>query len=318
MRECEKKHCPQCRGKEVQRYGKSRHGKQRWYCLKCRRSFSWNNGLNRRSRQKVWFKRWIMEGYSLRQLAHQSGHSISTLGRINRYWLQRSPRPRVHLFKARYLIFDGTMIENRRGPFAMMNALDHSVVYAQTHISESPVDLTKFCNFLYHQGLFPQSATVDGNPHMIRILRLLWPELLIQRCLFHIQRQGLMWCRRFPKRADAKHLRNLFLTVNSIRKPSHKNAFITEVNRWEDRYGQRIAACPESGWVFSDLKRARSMLLTALPDMFHYLQDHNIPSSTNALEGYFSRLKQKYRQHRGLPKHHRLRYFNWYFHLCPR
>ena len=79
-----------------------------------------------------------------------------------------------------------------------------------------------------------------------------------------------------------------------------------------------IASSPETGWVFSDLKRARSMLLSALPNMFHYLDDLNIPKSTNALEGYFARLKQKYRQHRGLVKRHRNSYFEWYLHLCPR
>ena len=58
---------------------------------------------------------------------------------------------------------------------------------------------------------------------------------------------------------------------------------------------------PGKGKVFSDLKRARSMLVKAVPNMFHYLDDANIPKTTNALEGYYSRLKQRYRQHRGLP-----------------
>jgi hypothetical protein len=66
------------------------------------------------------------------------------------------------------------------------------------------------------------------------------------------------------------------------------------------------------------LKRARSMLMVALPDMFHYLKDANIPTSTNSLEGYFGRLKQKYLQHRGLAQRHREAFFRWYFHLCPR
>jgi hypothetical protein len=60
------------------------------------------------------------------------------------------------------------------------------------------------------------------------------------------------------------------------------------------------------------------MLIAALPDMFHYLGDHRIPTSTNALEGYFARLKQRYRQHRGLAAQHREAYFTWYFYLCPR
>jgi hypothetical protein len=54
------------------------------------------------------------------------------------------------------------------------------------------------------------------------------------------------------------------------------------------------------------------MLQKALPDMFHYLDDHDIPRSTNGLEGYFSRLKRYYRQHRGLTPKKRENYFAWY------
>ncbi len=69
------------------------------------------------------------------------------------------------------------------------------------------------------------------------------------------------------------------------------------------------------GKVFSDIIRARSMLTKAISDIFHYLDDSNIPRSTNALEGYFSRLKEHYRLHRGLSPYKRNNYFNWYFYF---
>ncbi|MCH8909706.1 MAG: hypothetical protein IH867_03105 [Chloroflexi bacterium] len=40
--------------------------------------------------------------------------------------------------------------------------------------------------------------------------------------------------------------------------------------------GGEMAAREETGRFFSDVKRARSMLLRALPDMFHYLDDAHI------------------------------------------
>lgn len=60
------------------------------------------------------------------------------------------------------------------------------------------------------------------------------------------------------------------------------------------------------------------MLINALPNMFHYLEDPGIPSTSNAIEGYFSRLKSRYRNHRGLAKRKRENYFAWYFNLCPK
>ena len=97
-----------------------------------------------------------------------------------------------------------------------------------------------------------------------------------------------------------------------------RKAFLDLVDAWEDRYGAEIAARKETGRVFSDIKRARSMLLRALPDMFHYLDDPLIPTTINGLEGYFSRLKSRYRQHPGLRPHRRPNYFAWYFHFTPR
>jgi len=71
-------------------------------------------------------------------------------------------------------------------------------------------------------------------------------------------------------------------------------------NDWDLKYGRDISEKPERGKVFSDIKRARSMLLKALPNMFHYLENPHISWSTDCLEGYYSRLKMNYRNHRGL------------------
>jgi hypothetical protein len=234
------------------------------------------------------------------------------------YWLIHPPGDTETLSTPRYLIFDGTSLEQRQGIFAVMDADSFSVLYGALDISEVPSDLLPFCVSLSQRGLDPKSATVNGNPHLLKILCVLWPELIIQRCLVHIQRQGLRWCRINPKRTEAKHLRELFLQVMSIHTEADRDRFLTQVNEWEQKYGPQIASSPESGWVFSDLKRARNMLLSALPDMFHYLYDSNIPKSTNPLEGYFARLKQKYYQHRGLVKTHRDAYLKWYLQLCPR
>jgi hypothetical protein len=161
----------------------------------------------------------------------------------------------------------------------------------------------------------PYSFTVDGNPHVIKVLRKLWPGVTIQRCLVHVQRQGLAWCRNSPKSAYGRSLRQIFLQVTSIRTPAERDRFLRAIARWEDKYGSKIRQRAEKGKVFSDIKRARSMLLRALPDLFHYLDDPLIPGSTNGLEGYFSRLKSHYRQHRGLSNQRLDNYFQWYFHF---
>lgn len=214
-------------------------------------------------------------------------------------------------------LFDGTYLDHSHGLLAMMS-VGTGIISGAYGLKERPRDLQPFFRSLAEQGVCPNSVTVDGNYSVISALRVQWPTIIIQRCLVHVQRQGLMWCRRFPKRRDARKLRTLFLMVTAITTVSERDVWLTQLASWETRYGKRIAVSHETGWVFSDLKRARSMVLRALPDMFHYLDHPEIPHTTNGLEGYFGRLKDRYHDHRGLSRTNRSAYFQWYFYLCRR
>lgn len=197
----------------------------------------------------------------------------------------------------------------------MMNSETKKLVYAAYGVPEGARALSIAYRALACAGLVPESATVDGNPQQIKFLRLVWPAIKIQRCIVHVQRQGLSWCRRNPKRTDAKYLRKIFLRLCTVKTNSQARSFTRDVLAWEHRFGDDIELSSDRGWVFSDLLRARSMLLNALPDLFHFVNNHRIPNSTNLLESYFSRLKEHYRHHRGLAVHHRDAYFKWYFYL---
>lgn len=257
----------------------------------------------------------MVEGYSARQLAQQSNHSIAKLYRIISHWLKvGSPLKTKHLEHHRHLIVDGTFIHRRVSVIALMDGDTNRIITGQYGVSEnSEKQLYSFFTPLITRGLNPVSFTVDGSPQVMRVIKMLWPGIIIQRCLVHIQRQGLVWCRNYPKTTSARKLRDIFLQVSHIRTRKERDRFLEMVIEWEQKYGGDIAIQPEKGWVFSDIKRARSMLMKALPNMFHYLDDADIPFTTNGLEGYFSRLKGHYRQHRGLRNRNLAHYFDWYF-----
>jgi transposase-like protein len=208
---------------------------------------------------------------------------------------------------------DGTFLNGHKGIFVVMDALSHQVLYGEYNIAESPKDLYPFFERVQALGLCPHAVTTDGNPALLKLLHHFWPSAILQRCIVHVQRQGLMWCRENPKTPEARQLRQLFLRLTNIHTVAQRIHFSNDWKRWEKRYGKAIDKQPYKGWVFSDLKKARKMLVNALPHLFHYLEDPLIAYSTNALEGYFSRLKNKYHQHRGLYKIHRAHYFKWYF-----
>lgn len=200
-----------------------------------------------------------------------------------------------------------------------MDSANHKIIAGEYNVKEGSVDqVYNFLKPLKEAGLNPISCTNDGNLQAIMAIKKIWSDIVIQRCVVHVQRQGLMWCRRFPKRTDSKRLRELFLRVVSINSQEQCTDFLIKLYLWEKKYGAAIGKSKERGRVSSDIKRARSMLIKAIPNMFHYLENNNIPKSTNGLEGYFSRLKGRYRQHRGLSKTKRYKYFCWYFNVCKR
>ena len=309
-----------CGSNQVKKNGFYGNGKQRWLCYRCNKSFHWGVPANKRRKERIWFERWIIEGYSVRQLRQQSGYSQSKLYRIIDYWLSHPPKENDHVLNnCCYTIFDGTFLHRPNSLVALMDANRHIVIAGSYGIREnSKSQIHNFLLSLKQKGLNLKSCAVDGNQQVIKVLRLLWPDIIVQRCLVHIQRQGLMWCRQNPKRTDAKYLRKLFQQVACINNAVERDKFIQQLLEWENRFGYRITMSSEKGWVFSDIKRARSMLLKALPDMFHYLEDHNIPKSTNSLEGYYSRLKSHYRKHRGLKIEKRDNYFRWFLFLKPK
>ena len=116
---------------------------------------------------------------------------------------------------------------------------------------------------------------------------------------------------------DAIKLRDLLLQVLYIKTKEQSDNFKKGFKLWEDRFGLELSRSTNRGKVFSDLLRTRSMITNALPNMFSYIENPEISKTTNALEGYFGRLKQKYRVHRGLSPQKRKSYFNWYFYLKP-
>lgn len=196
-----------------------------------------------------------------------------------------------------------------------MNNLSNQIVANRYCVGENYTTAHNIFKELLGEQVSPKAITTDGNTSVILAIKNVWPDTMIQRCLVHIQRQGLSWLRRNPKSQAAKDLRLLLLTVTNIKDHKQKEIFISDFNNWEERYGKFVLSLPSSDKVYSDLQRTRSLIIHALPNMFYYLEDSNIASTTNKVEGYFSRLKEIYRRHRGMSKNKRSIYFKWYIYF---
>lgn len=259
----------------------------------------------------------MLEGYSCREISNQKKVSQSTVQRAIKYWIEKTPETTSDYSGIKHIICDGTFLKRSIGIYAVMNATDRNLIKAEYGVKENAKDLLKFYTDLKTKGLNPLTATVDGSTQQTKYLTEVWPEIVIQRCIVHVQRQGLSWCRMNPKRNESKYLRELFLQLCYVKTEIQVKMFIKAIEQWEAKYGIFVSKSNNRGRVFSDIIRARSMLLKALPNLFHYVENPQIPRSTNAIEGYFSRMKQHYRLHSGLALSNRKNYFSWYFFLKP-
>jgi transposase-like protein len=74
--------CQRCGNKEVKKYGKDKRGAQRYKCLNCAYVYKRKSPRNKFSNERVWFKWWVDEGLSIRQMSLISKHSASKIKRL--------------------------------------------------------------------------------------------------------------------------------------------------------------------------------------------------------------------------------------------
>ena len=260
-----------------------------------------------------------MKKRTVSQLAEDNNFSNKKIFRIiNRHLDKKLESIKINLKQIKNVVFDGSFIEGRKLSIViLLNSKNNKPFSFSFRVKENRYhELIAFLLKLKMCGLNPKSITIDGLKAVYSAFKKVWPKINVQRCLFHIQKQGLMWCRRYPKSLEAKKLKQIFKEVFLIKDYQTKEDFIKKVLLWEQKYGQKVLVNPSNGWVISDLKRARSMLLNALPDMFHFLNDSKIPKTSNCAESFFSKLKENLKIHRGLTKERRVSLIKHIIHFC--
>jgi hypothetical protein len=268
----------------------------------------------------IWFRKWILERQTFRTLSRDSNLSIDTFQRIFYAFLKRSPTVKILKRSNIHLRLDATYFEQ----FCMLCYQDHADGYTQLirftdgeHFSEIKEDLDN----LIKLGVHIESITTDGHKSILKAIKKSLPDVLVQRCLVHIQRMCLLWLTRFPKHIAGIELRHLVLQLLRIKTNNDHIHWNKELLRWHDRhkvYLQEKTINEKTGKYWYKHKLIRRSYLTikrALPNMFHYLSNPLIPKTTNGIEGFFSHLKNHLDLHRGLTVQHRIDFIKWYVYL---
>lgn len=293
-------------------FGKTRQNRQRFKCKRCQKTYIWKEKTNKYNREKIWFELWVSESFSIRQISNLSGHSEAKLKRIKNHWLEQMPKEIFDFQNYKYLIYDGTYFNKTSCFINLMDAISQKTISQIYTKKESYKCVYPWFSKLKELGLNPFNITMDGERSVIRAINELWPQAHIQRCLYHIQREGMRWLRTYPKTQAGKDLRCLLKNLCQIDSVEGRDEFIGTHVAWLEKYKKYVLSLPRTQVAFKDLKKTMVLIHNALPHMFRYLDDPNIPKTTNTLEGFYSRLKADYRKHRGLTEKHKISYLKWY------
>jgi transposase-like protein len=250
----------------------------------------------------------------VRQLIKLSGHSKNKLQRIKNYWLTQEPPAlsNIHYKQAKYLIFDGTYFHQDGCLAILMDYRNKTLISCEYIGRESYHNVYPILLDLKNKGLHPKAITTDGHRRVINAIMDVWPSIKIQRCLFHIQNQGLMWIRTYPRTEAGKQLRNILKSLTPIKTKKDQKDFLNTYDNWFKAFEYDIKKLSKTSIANTDLKRTMSLINNALPNKFHFIKDRNIAPTTNILENLFSQLKHQYRSHRGLSQKHKIQYLKWY------
>lgn len=262
----------------------------------------------------------MLERQTFKTLSRDSGLSIDTLQKTFYALLLQSPTINILKRSNVHLRLDATYFEQ----FCLVCYQDHDDGYTQLirftdgeHFKEIREDLDN----LIKLGLQIESITTDGHKSILKAIKKSLPDVIVQRCLVHIQRMCLLWLTRFPKHLSAIEMRRLVLLLLQIKTNNDRIYWTRQLEQWYQQhhgYIQEKTINQHTGrywYTHKLLRRSYFTIKRALPNMFHYLNNPAIPNTTNGIEGFFSHLKNHLDLHRGLTIKHRIDFIKWYVYL---
>lgn len=280
--------------------------------------FTRQNKSVQQSNRFVWFQKWVLGRQTFDQLSKASGYSIRSLKSYFHQYLAAAPMLSVYLREELHLLIDGTYFSN---DICLIVYRDNEIKFTQLYrISDGEhyEEIKENLENLLSLGIKISSITCDGHRSILKAVKHTCKEIIIQRCLVHIQRECRMWLTLHPKSEEGLQLLHIVNHLHLIHNEYSYQCWLRQLYDWHEENKNYINEKSKSSltgryWYKHKMVRKSFMhIRNALPNMFHYLKNDKIPKSTNGLESYFGHLKNHVLLHRGLTLQHRKNFIKWY------
>jgi len=244
-----------------------------------------------------------------RQLAAQFNCSTKT---IQRYIDKVRLSPRKEFACVANVIMDTTYFGSW-GVMVFKNSLDGLILFKQYVLNETNELYLSGIQEITRRGISVQSIVCDGKPGIFDV----FDDIPMQMCQFHMLQIINRKLTRKPQSIAAGALRKLALKLTE----QTREEFTNNLNIWyleyKNYYNEHDISETTGKKIYTHrrLRSAYRSLRKYLPYLFVY-QDYKelmIPNTTNALDGQFSDLKNKLRNHNGLSKQRKMKYIDGFF-----
>jgi hypothetical protein len=158
-----------------------------------------------------------------------------------------------------------------------------------------------------------EGIVCDGLRGMFQLLY----RYRVQMCQYHQLRIVQRYLTRSPELPASIELLSIANTLGSTDKDSFVDSFEAWCERWTTFLKERTrdSKTGKSRYVHKRLRSAYLSLKRNMPYLWTWYEhiEVGIPNTNNALEGMFTDLKTKLRNHPGLSKEHRKKFIDEYF-----
>jgi len=207
---------------------------------------------------------------------------------------------------------DTTYFGRSWGVMTFKNSLDGVVLYKQYVKYETNALYFAGISEIRRRGIYIQSIICDGRKGLFK----LFSEIPVQMCQFHQIQIVLRYLTRKPKTQAAIELKKLTLKLTK----QTRIEFVNNLNNWYlcwyDYINERThTSTGKNCYTHKRLRSAYLSLKRNLPYLFvsEEYKELMIPNTTNALDGQFSDLKNKLRNHNGLSKARKIKFIDGFF-----
>jgi hypothetical protein len=254
-------------------------------------------------------------------ISKESGYSVSSLKRYFEVYLDSAPILSVYPSEKVNLLIDGTYFGNNLCLIIYRdNAIKFTQLYRLTN-GEWYEEIKEDLENLIALNVKIESITCDGHKAILKAIKKACKDVMLQRCIIHIQRMCRIWLSSKPKSEAGIELRKVISKVHLIETEADKQYWLKDLVDWHEKHGSFVnqkTYSKETGrywYTHKMVRRSFTVIRKALPNMFLYLENPRIPKSTNGIESFFGHLKDNLRIHRGLSKKHRKNFIKWYLYF---